>query len=31
VLWTGLIESFPDLTNEVTSIHADDAGNVRLI
>jgi steroid delta-isomerase-like uncharacterized protein len=28
VLWTGLIESFPDLTNEVTSIHADDAGNV---
>jgi steroid delta-isomerase-like uncharacterized protein len=28
VLWTGLIESFPDLTNEVTSIHADDAGRV---
>jgi len=28
VLWTGLIESFPDLTNEVTSIHADDAGSV---
>jgi steroid delta-isomerase-like uncharacterized protein len=28
VLWTGLIESFPDLTNELTSIHADDAGNV---
>lgn len=28
VLWTGLIESFPDLTNEVTSIHADDAGHV---
>jgi hypothetical protein len=28
VLWTGLIESFPGLTNEVTSIHADDAGNV---
>lgn len=28
VLWTGLLESFPDLTNEVTSIHADDAGNV---
>jgi steroid delta-isomerase-like uncharacterized protein len=28
VLWTGLIESFPDLTNEVTSIHADDTGQV---
>jgi steroid delta-isomerase-like uncharacterized protein len=28
VLWTGLIESFPDLSNEVTSLHADDAGNV---
>ncbi len=28
VLWTGLIESFPDLSNEVTSVHADDAGNV---
>ncbi|HVZ71425.1 MAG TPA: nuclear transport factor 2 family protein [Polyangia bacterium] len=28
VLWTGLIDSFPDLTNEVTAIHADDAGNV---
>lgn len=28
VFWTGLIESFPDLTNEVTSIHADEAGNV---
>lgn len=28
VLWTGLIASFPDLSNEVTSIHADDAGNV---
>ncbi|HVZ37095.1 MAG TPA: nuclear transport factor 2 family protein [Polyangiaceae bacterium] len=28
VLWTGLIESFPDLTNEVTSIHADRAGHV---
>lgn len=28
VLWTGLIESFPDLTNEVTSIYADDAGGV---
>jgi steroid delta-isomerase-like uncharacterized protein len=27
-LWVGLIESFPDLTNEVTSLHADDAGNV---
>jgi len=28
VLWTGLIESFPDLTNEVTSLIADDDGNV---
>lgn len=28
VLWTGLIESFPDLTNEVTSLVADDEGNV---
>jgi steroid delta-isomerase-like uncharacterized protein len=28
VLWTGLIASFPDLTNEVTSLHADGAGNV---
>jgi steroid delta-isomerase-like uncharacterized protein len=28
VLWTGLVESFPDLSNEVTSIYADDAGNV---
>lgn len=28
VLWTGLVESFPDLTNEVTSIHADDTGRV---
>jgi predicted ester cyclase len=28
VLWTGLIESFPDLTNEVTSIQADPDGNV---
>jgi steroid delta-isomerase-like uncharacterized protein len=28
VLWTGLIHSFPDLTNEITSIHADEAGNV---
>jgi len=28
VLWTGLVESFPDLTNDVTSVHADDAGNV---
>lgn len=28
VLWTGLIESFPDLSNEVTSIHADGAGHV---
>jgi ketosteroid isomerase-like protein len=28
VLWTGLIEAFPDLTNEVTSLHADGGGNV---
>jgi steroid delta-isomerase-like uncharacterized protein len=28
VLWTGLIESFPDLTNEVTALHEDDAGSV---
>jgi hypothetical protein len=28
VLWTGLIESFPDLSNDVTSIHADDSGGV---
>ena len=28
VLWTGLIESFPDLSNEVTSLHADASGNV---
>jgi SnoaL-like domain len=28
VLWTGLIDAFPDLTNEVTSIHADDSGRV---
>lgn len=28
VFWTGLIESFPDLTNEVTSMQADDEGNV---
>jgi steroid delta-isomerase-like uncharacterized protein len=28
VLWTGLVESFPDLTNQVTSIRADDAGKV---
>lgn len=27
-LWTTLIDSFPDLTNEVTSITADDEGNV---
>jgi steroid delta-isomerase-like uncharacterized protein len=27
-LWVGLIESFPDLTNQVTSLHADDSGNV---
>ena len=28
VLWTGLFESFPDLSNDVTTIHADDAGSV---
>ena len=28
VLWTTLIDAFPDLTNEVTSITADDEGNV---
>jgi steroid delta-isomerase-like uncharacterized protein len=28
VLWTGLIESFPDLTNEVMAIYAGDAGSV---
>jgi ketosteroid isomerase-like protein len=28
VLWIGLIDSFPDLTNEVVSIHADEEGNV---
>jgi|HubBroStandDraft_2_1064218.scaffolds.fasta_scaffold142827_2 ketosteroid isomerase-like protein len=28
VLWRGLIESFPDLTNEVTSIHAGEDGRV---
>jgi steroid delta-isomerase-like uncharacterized protein len=28
VFWVGLIESFPDLTNEVTSLHGDDAGHV---
>jgi len=27
-LWTGLFEAFPDLTNEVTSVVADDQGNV---
>lgn len=27
-LWTTLINAFPDLTNEVTSITADDQGNV---
>ncbi len=27
-LWTTLIDAFPDLTNEVTSITADDEGNV---
>jgi steroid delta-isomerase-like uncharacterized protein len=28
VFWTGLIESFPNLTNEVSALHADAAGNV---
>ena len=28
VLWTGLIDAFPDLTNEVTSLTADGDGNV---
>lgn len=28
VLWTGLIECFPDLTNQVMSIHGDAIGNV---
>ena len=28
VLWTTLIDAFPDLTNAVTSISADDEGNV---
>src|SRR5262245_43635576 len=27
-IWAGLIHAFPDLTNEVTSITADAAGNV---
>jgi steroid delta-isomerase-like uncharacterized protein len=27
-LWRGLIACFPDLTNQVMSIHGDDAGNV---
>jgi predicted ester cyclase len=27
-LWTGLFEAFPDLTNEVTSLVADQNGNV---
>lgn len=27
-LWTALIDAFPDLTNEITSISADDSGNV---
>lgn len=27
-IWTTLIDSFPDLTNAVTSIRADDEGNV---
>jgi predicted ester cyclase len=27
-LWTGLFEAFPDLTNEVTSLAADEDGNV---
>jgi ketosteroid isomerase-like protein len=28
VLWTGLIDAFPDLTNQITSVHGDDDGNV---
>jgi steroid delta-isomerase-like uncharacterized protein len=28
VLWTGLIDSFPDLTNEVTHIYPGDGGTV---
>jgi hypothetical protein len=28
VLWTGLIDAFPDLGNQVTALHADDSGNV---
>ena len=28
VIWRTLIDSFPDLTNEVTSITSDDEGNV---
>src|SRR5207245_9689124 len=28
VIWTTLIDSFPDLTNEVMSITSDDEGNV---
>lgn len=27
-LWTTLIDAFPDLTNEVTSVTADEGGNV---
>lgn len=28
VLWAGLIDSFPDLGNEVTALHSDDDGHV---
>jgi ketosteroid isomerase-like protein len=28
VIWTALIDAFPDLTNAVTSLHADSEGNV---
>ncbi|MFL5697858.1 MAG: nuclear transport factor 2 family protein, partial [Ktedonobacteraceae bacterium] len=28
VIWRTLIDSFPDLTNEVTSITSDDEGNI---
>ncbi|HEX2733644.1 MAG TPA: nuclear transport factor 2 family protein [Polyangiaceae bacterium] len=28
VLWTGLIQSFPDLTNEVQTLVGDESGNV---
>jgi len=28
VIWTGMIEAFPDLTNEVTRVLSDDSGTV---